>query len=286
MAGSRSLYMFTMADILDEDNNIGEPICDGSDDDFGMLEEGVEITDINLTITGSSHTRQGAWGDHITLQAIADMLSMKINVFSSNHPMFSVTPGVCSAEWEVFLGLILQYHYVGLDIHPVCGVQSTVDVQSNTSDHTDNAVDVQSSTSGNTDNVTDVQSGTSGNTEDELLDDATIEEGDEHRRQISGAPMASMMCVKNPESTRNVICVASAEGEKPLNIMTDSNFEAMSNPDKFPFGTGTFSSERLKKLTYREYFNQRLLDVDGRFARDLDYLFVAHIHCGSQASVG
>ena len=60
----------------------------------------------------------------------------------------------------------------------------------------------------------------------------------------------------------------------------------MSNPDKFPFGTGTFSSERLKKLTYREYFNQRLLDVDGRFARDLDYLFVAHIHCGSQASVG
>ena len=289
MAGSRSLYMFTMADILDEDNNIGEPICDGSDDDFGMLEEGVEITDINLTITGSSHTRQGAWGDHITLQAIADMLSMKINVFSSNHPMFSVTPGVCSAECEVFLGLILQYHYVGLDKHPVCGVQSTVDVQSNTSDHTDNAVDVQSNTSdhtdnavdvqsntsGNTDNVTDVLSGTSGNTEDELLDDATIEEGDEHRRQISGAPMASMMCVENPESTRNVICVAPAEGEKPLNIMTDSNFEAMSNPDKFPFGTGTFSSESPRKLTYRKYFNQRLLDVDGRFARDLDYLFVA-----------
>jgi len=64
--------------------------------------------------------RQGAWGDHITLQAIADMLSVKINVFSSNHPMFSVTPGVCSAECEVFLGLILQYHYVGLDIRTSC----------------------------------------------------------------------------------------------------------------------------------------------------------------------
>ena len=49
----------------------------------------------------------------------------------------------------------------------------------------------------------------------------------------------------------------------------------MSNPDKFPFGNGTFSSERPKKLTYRKYSNQRLLDVDGRFARDLDYLFVA-----------
>ena len=31
----------------------------------------------------------------------------------------------------------------------------------------------------------------------------------------------------------------------------------------------------LKKLTYRKNFNQRLLDVDGRIARDLDYLFVA-----------
>ena len=27
--------------------------------------------------------------------------------------------------------------------------------------------------------------------------------------------------------------------------------------------------------SYRKYFNQRLLNVDGRFARDLDYLFVA-----------
>ncbi len=27
--------------------------------------------------------------------------------------------------------------------------------------------------------------------------------------------------------------------------------------------------------SHRKYFNQRLLDVDGRFARDLDYLFVA-----------
>ena len=31
----------------------------------------------------------------------------------------------------------------------------------------------------------------------------------------------------------------------------------------------TFSTERPSKLTYRKYFNQRLLDVDGRFARDL-----------------
>ena len=56
---------------------------------------------------------------------------------------------------------------------------------------------------------------------DESIDDATIEEGDGHRRQISGAPMATMMYVENPGE---IICVAPAEGEKPLNIMTDSNF--------------------------------------------------------------
>ena len=33
------------------------------------------------------------------------------------------------------------------------------------------------------------------------------------RRQISGAPMASMMCVENPETSKEIICVAPAEGE-------------------------------------------------------------------------
>ena len=196
--------------------------------------------------------RQGAWGDHITMQAIADMLSVKINVLSSNHPMLSVIPAICSAECEIFIGLILQYHYVGLDKLPVRGASVQQHTQSNPDD-----------TNTKSDNV------------HESLDDATIEEGDEHRRQISGAPMASMMCVESPETSKEIICVAPAEGEKPLNIMTDSHFEAMSNPDKFPFANGTFSSERPKKLTYRKYFNQRLLDFDGRFARDLDYLFVA-----------
>ena len=32
---------------------------------------------------------------------------------------------------------------------------------------------------------------------------------------------------------------------------------------------------REKKITYRKYFNARSQDIDGRFARDLDYLFVA-----------
>ena len=199
--------------------------------------------------------RQGAWGDNLTIQAIADMLSVKINVLSSDYPVASVPPSNSSATCEMFVGLIRQYHYVGLDKMCDYSVEQTTHI-------------AQTDTVANTD-THDTE------TADDALDDAVIEEGDEHRIQISGAPMASMMCVENPEHFREIICVAPAEGQKLLNIMTDSNFEAMSNPDKFPFGVGTYSSERPRKLTYRKYFNQRLLDVDGRFSRDLDYLFVA-----------
>ena len=33
--------------------------------------------------------------------------------------------------------------------------------------------------------------------------------------------------------------------------------------------------QRLKEITQRKYFNQRILSVDGRFARDVEYLFAA-----------
>ena len=197
----------------------------------------------------------GAWGDNIVLQAISDMFSVTIHVLSSHHPVYSVTPRNHCATNEVFVGLIMQFHYVGLDKIPEQPHTVVQPVQSET--------------------IATAQAEQLEQVSDNELDDATVAEGDEHRRQISGAPQASMMFVENPESFRHILCVAPAEGEKPLNIMTDLNFEAMSNPDKFPYGTGTFCSKRQRRLTYRKYFNQRLLDVDGRFARDVDYLFVA-----------
>ena len=66
------------------------------------------------------------------------------------------------------------------------------------------------------------------------------------------------MSLEDPEAT---ISVAPAEGQRPLFIMTDPNFEVVFNPDKFYLGSGMFNSERARKLTYRKYFNQRLLDM-------------------------
>ena len=43
----------------------------------------------------------------------------------------------------------------------------------------------------------------------------------------------------------------------------------MCNPTKYPCGNFGLLVNREKRLTVRKFFNQRLLDVDGRFARDL-----------------
>ena len=142
----------------------------------------------------------------------------------------------------------MQYHYVGLDKVPIS--------------------EARCSHEGPTDD-------TASQSESSPLDDVDIAEGDEHIRQITGDPQASKMSLENPEAFGQSFSIAPAEGQKPLNIMTDKNFKATFNLDKFCFGTGAFTTERPRKLTYRKYFNQRLLDVDGRFARDLDYLFVA-----------
>ena len=81
--------------------------------------------------------------------------------------------------------------------------------------------------------------------------------------------------MENPEAENNILSIAPGEGQKPLFIRIDANFEEMSNPDKFPFGNGGFHTERTKNITYRKYFNQHLLNVDGRFSCDLDFLFMA-----------
>lgn len=117
-------------------------------------------------------------------------------------PVAVTTPTESEATSEVNIGLLMQYHYVGLNKLSV--VPSPNDISN----------DEQSS-------------GTQMDTNaDVSLDDGTIEDGDEHIRQITGGPVASMMSIENPEA---IVCVAPAEGERPLSIMTDPNFETLTN---------------------------------------------------------
>ena len=57
--------------------------------------------------------------------------------------------------------------------------------------------------------------------------------------------------------------------------MTDKYFEELTNSVKYPYRSGGFSEERKVRLTVRKFFNQRLLDVDGRFSKDVDYMLAA-----------
>ena len=250
----------------------------------------------------------GSWGDHVVIAALANMFNVTIDVVHARPQACSVattSPTGSQATFEINLGLLMQYHFVGLD-NPQ--VTSNINQQTNANDmpnqqtdmpnqqthannvpnqqtHANNVPNQQTHANNvpnqqtHANNVPNQQTHANNVPNQQThaqsaLDEATIEEGDEHTRQITGSPLASMMTIENPEAHAEVVCVAPAEGQRPLSIMTDSNFEAMSNPDKFPIGGGCFGIDRPRKLTYRKYFNQRLLDVDGRFAKDIDYLFV------------
>jgi len=45
------------------------------------------------------------------------------------------------------------------------------------------------------------------------LDDATLEEGDEYTREITGGPSGSMLTIENPEADPQLSSVAPAEGQ-------------------------------------------------------------------------
>lgn len=75
--------------------------------------------------------------------------------------------------------------------------------------------------------------------------------------------------------TDDIFSVAPGEGNKPISILSDTYFEEMCNPKKYPWGRFGLLSNREVKLTVCKYFNQRLLDVDGRFAKDVEYLLTA-----------
>ena len=74
----------------------------------------------------------------------------------------------------------------------------------------------------------------------------------------------------------DIFCAAPGEGKTPISITKDAFFEEMFNPTKYPSGEGGLKTPRDTKVTERKYFNQRLLDADGRFGKDIEYLLTVH----------
>ena len=94
---------------------------------------------------------------------------------------------------------------------------------------------------------------------------------------LRGIPFDTCLQLEDDDdSSEKIVSVAPGEGQRPLGILEDKCFEEMAFPDKFPLGSGGLAStDRDVMLTPRQYFNQRILDCDGRFGKDTDYVFAA-----------
>ena len=142
--------------------------------------------------------RDGAWGGHVVLSAMCNMFGITINVLHATKQTCTVitnTPSSGVSTTEVNIGLILQYHYLGLDkVRITDCTNSSQPVETAPSRYCN-----MDSTTNSSDNDDSTKShGSNGNGSDDLLDDASIEQGDEHTRHITGGPQANMMAFKNP----------------------------------------------------------------------------------------
>ena len=92
---------------------------------------------------------------------------------------------------------------------------------------------------------------------------------------ISLQPFSSCLQISDIEGA--TFCLAPGEGQTPKYIITDDDFETLSFPDLFPCGVGgyTTNEKRKTKLDLRTYYKQRILNCDGRFAGNIEYLLGA-----------
>ena len=94
------------------------------------------------------------------------------------------------------------------------------------------------------------------------------------RQELTGDPLPSVVQFENLE--KQIYQCASGENNIPKYILLDNVFEVLAFPDLFPYGAGGHhSAHRKVKLPIRKYFQQHLLNVDGRFAQNIEYLFCA-----------
>ena len=100
------------------------------------------------------------------------------------------------------------------------------------------------------------------------------------RQRLTGDPLPSVVQFENLEN--QLYQCAPGKNNIPKYILLDSNFEVLAFPDLYLYGGGGYhSAYRKVELPIRKYFQQCLLNVDGRFAQNIEYLFctqyIAHI---------
>ena len=93
--------------------------------------------------------------------------------------------------------------------------------------------------------------------------------------ELNGQQDACSLQLDNIEA--GVYSVAPGEDNIPKYVLLDKDFEVLAFPDLFPFGKTGYDSvgKRKTDLSHQKYYQQRILNVDGRFAKNIEYLFCA-----------
>ena len=224
------------------------------------------------------------WGEHLALKALAEMFMVKINVLATDNPdMEPILPVQLNHHYELNIGLIQQYHYVALE-----GKRT---VKNLTDPHVKSSIklvphDTITISNGKVKNKQNLKNKNATDKEEQMMRED--EESFEEASKVRGLPYETSMIRDNPELlvADKEISFAPAEHEKPLPLLSDTNFEELANPDKYPDGRNALTAERPKQIDARRYFNQRLLDVDGRFARSIEYLLSAQYATESKQIYG
>ena len=96
----------------------------------------------------------------------------------------------------------------------------------------------------------------------------------EENCKLRDLPVDTCLQCEVAEQANQIFSIAPGEGSKPIPLLTDKLFEELANPEKFPNGKGGYAdTERPTMLTLQKYVNARLLDQDGQFAKDIEYIF-------------
>ena len=81
--------------------------------------------------------------------------------------------------------------------------------------------------------------------------------------------------VKKDATSKNSVTIAPGENKIPTNLMREKDFDVKANPILHPTGKYGLHHPRNIKLQHGSYFNQRLLNIDPRFAKNIPYIFMA-----------
>ena len=94
------------------------------------------------------------------------------------------------------------------------------------------------------------------------------------RQELTGDPLPSVLQFENLEN--QIYQCAPWENNIPKYMLLDNYFQVLAFPDLFLYGGGGYhNSHRKVKLPIRKYSQQHLLNVDGRFTQNIEYLFCA-----------